>query len=675
MRRHLLPPSTLLLFLSLQAGAAAQACQPLDPALYTPMAGTWCLDGGLIRQTNADPSNNPGYLGIPFNLLQLNQLPPENFTIQADMGIPAGSSTGWDSVGFAFRIQDPGTFYRLVFFPGAGGGALRYERYVNGVQGSISPPGNQNVGFTPLQGQSYTLRLEVDGPFFTASIKNGVGTDFDFVLPGTDSLLTGGAVGLSNDVGPGFFGNIQIDFSFTDSDADGLADGVETGTGVFVDASDTGTDPANPDTDMDGLLDGQEVDLASGGTCPNPLNPDSDGDSALDGAEVSGGQDPCCASPDPSMFTVHGGAWCLDGDLLRQTNADPSNNPGYLGIPFNILQLNQLPPENFTIQADMGIPAGSSTGWDSVGFAFRIQDPANFYRLVFFPGFGGGALRYERYIDGVQSWISPPGNQDVGFTPLQGQSYTLRLEVDGPFFTASIKNGVGTDFDFVLPGTDSLFTGGAVGLSNDVGPGFFGELTVAPLLPVDSDMDRLPDADETALYGTDPLDPDTDVDGLDDGTEVLDIGCGGALTPDTDGDSISDGEEVLDGTNPCDADSDGDCLPDWLDPLPVDPDSGTGQFEEVIRDLADAVAVLPLDLFNGPNVNANHGRRNALANKIREAANLQSIGDFLGAQSQLESALERVDGIAPPPDWIGNEAARESVATQLVILLECLTMG
>jgi hypothetical protein len=51
---------------------------------------------------------------------------------------------------------------------------------------------------------------------------------------------------------------------------DALGDGVETNTGVFVDASDTGTDPTKQDTDGDGFFDGTEV---SAGTDPtNPLD-------------------------------------------------------------------------------------------------------------------------------------------------------------------------------------------------------------------------------------------------------------------------------------------------------------------------------------------------------------------------------------------------------------------
>jgi len=47
--------------------------------------------------------------------------------------------------------------------------------------------------------------------------------------------------------------------AFTDSDGDGLEDSVETNTGVFVDAANTGTDPNHPDTDGDGAGDWYEV--------------------------------------------------------------------------------------------------------------------------------------------------------------------------------------------------------------------------------------------------------------------------------------------------------------------------------------------------------------------------------------------------------------------------------
>ncbi len=78
-----------------------------------------------------------------------------------------------------------------------------------------------------------------------------------------------------------------------DSDDDGIFDGPETNTGVFVDANNTGTDPLDDDTDDDTILDGQEtntgifVDLTNRGTSPFLI--DTDGDGLLDRVENGSG--------------------------------------------------------------------------------------------------------------------------------------------------------------------------------------------------------------------------------------------------------------------------------------------------------------------------------------------------------------------------------------------------
>ena len=73
-----------------------------------------------------------------------------------------------------------------------------------------------------------------------------------------------------------------------DTDGDGIPDRFETGTGVFVSPTDTGTSPTNPDTDGDGLNDGPEVLTYR----TNPLVADTDGDGFLDGYEVLTGKLP-----------------------------------------------------------------------------------------------------------------------------------------------------------------------------------------------------------------------------------------------------------------------------------------------------------------------------------------------------------------------------------------------
>ena len=71
---------------------------------------------------------------------------------------------------------------------------------------------------------------------------------------------------------------------------DGLNDNVETDTGTFVDASDTGSDPLDPDTDGDLMEDGWEV--ANG---QNPCVPDK-----ADKEETAG----CVPGSSPSPFML-----------------------------------------------------------------------------------------------------------------------------------------------------------------------------------------------------------------------------------------------------------------------------------------------------------------------------------------------------------------------------------
>jgi hypothetical protein len=76
-------------------------------------------------------------------------------------------------------------------------------------------------------------------------------------------------------VSPPTWQGVQTQMLSRDSDGDGLNDGVETNTGTFVSATDTGTDPNNVDTDGDGFSDGIEtntgvfVSLTNTGTDPN----------------------------------------------------------------------------------------------------------------------------------------------------------------------------------------------------------------------------------------------------------------------------------------------------------------------------------------------------------------------------------------------------------------------
>jgi hypothetical protein len=102
----------------------------------------------------------------------------------------------------------------------------------------------------------------------------------------------------------------------------------------------------------------------------------------------------------------------------------------------------------------------------------------------------------------------------------------------------------------------------------------------------DSDNDGLTDLDETNIHGTNPFNPDTDGDGLSDGSEVANDT--NPLSPDTDGDTILDGAdecpkepETFNGINDTDGcpdltpaiDSDGDGVSDSADNCPAVPNA------------------------------------------------------------------------------------------------------
>ncbi|MFX1270732.1 MAG: PKD domain-containing protein, partial [Promethearchaeota archaeon] len=94
----------------------------------------------------------------------------------------------------------------------------------------------------------------------------------------------------------------------------------------------------------------------------------------------------------------------------------------------------------------------------------------------------------------------------------------------------------------------------------------------------DTDHDLLLDNEEI-LYGTNPLDVDSEDDGVNDGAEPdWNVDTDGdslinALDPDSDDDLLLDGDEILLGSDPLNNDSDADNVIDGWDPAPMDSDA------------------------------------------------------------------------------------------------------
>lgn len=87
-------------------------------------------------------------------------------------------------------------------------------------------------------------------------------------------------------------------------------------------------------------------------------------------------------------------------------------------------------------------------------------------------------------------------------------------------------------------------------------------------LTTDADSDGLPTWREY-LLGTDPLNHDTNGDGLPDG--AVEAGGLDVLNPDVDGDGVPNWTERTNGTDPFAADTDGDGAADGVDAFPLDP--------------------------------------------------------------------------------------------------------
>jgi hypothetical protein len=194
---------------------------------------------------------------------------------------------------------------------------------------------------------------------------------------------------------------------------------------------------------------------------------------------------------------------------------------------------------------------------------------------------------------------------------------------------------------------------------------------------LDLDDDGLSNSEE-AFFGTDPEDPDTDDDGLLDGTEVdMADGTGSPdpLDPDSDDDGLLDGDEVLLGTDPSNPDTDGDGVSDAVDPLPTEPGVTSGFIEDALRFLGSDIDSLSVDFFSGKNNNAAAGRQNSMSNKANAAANAVNAGDLDSAIDQLLSLHKKIDGNDSPPDWMVESAEKEFIAAEIELLIELLLIS
>ena len=343
-----------------------------------------------------------------------------------------------------------------------------------------------------------------------------------------------------------------------DSDDDTLLDGVETGTGIFVDANDTGTNPLSADTDGDGLADNVETNTGS-----NPLLADTDGDSIPDQAEVVLATNPSDATSFPADWVVY--------NALSSSALNSIANTRDLFAGKNVI--SQTITENPLV-------------------AFRENAAGPFAGALPFPAIGTeetdtndyGLVAYGRV------FIDEPGTYTFGFNSDDGGG----LYIDGePVVIADVNRGSTTSLGAVKLSYGNhavefiywergggaqaqLFAAKEIGDKTAVAFAIEDyELMESTYTPdVDSDDDGLIDGWEIKYFGN--LDQTAEGDPDADSSPNLQEQTRGTLpdNDDTDDDGALDGVEDNGGvfvstsqigTNPCVPDSDGDGLLDGVE--------------------------------------------------------------------------------------------------------------
>ncbi len=246
--------------------------------------------------------------------------------------------------------------------------------------------------------------------------------------------------------------------------------------------------------------------------------------------------------------------------------------------------------------AEGGRQALGPVGW--VSLDYQLRPPI---ALEVITGIGGltagtdwtiygtfGAGVRLRFMDNQEGYMNDPGGDTLGNLWVSAHLGYHRLDGNQFGFDAA----VGYEWSLIRPLQVGVFVRGVLAVAGD-NSGVDGMISVGvsasfELLgevdSLDSDHDSLSDEREINRWGTQPTNPDTDDDELEDGVEVrtdtnplvadtdgdtlidgredanqngsVDAGESDPRLPDTDGGGVNDGFEVTDGTNPTDRSDD-----------------------------------------------------------------------------------------------------------------------
>ena len=210
-----------------------------------------CLDKN-IADADADPDED----GIP-NGTELDLgTDPCNPDTDAD-GLPDGAEAG-----LVFELNWSDAVTGTISFPAgslSNPPSIGFRESVPGTTLTLRSAGREFTFSDPLLAfNTLVPDQEID---FSTDLVSQI-NDFNIFVNGFNGVgvqeilisSTGERVSLSSMI------SSNTDPTNADTDGDGLLDGVETRTGTFVDANDTGTDPTLPDSDGDGSGDRFEIE-------------------------------------------------------------------------------------------------------------------------------------------------------------------------------------------------------------------------------------------------------------------------------------------------------------------------------------------------------------------------------------------------------------------------------
>ncbi|MES2508192.1 MAG: hypothetical protein V4599_15925, partial [Verrucomicrobiota bacterium] len=360
----------------------------------------------------------------------------------------------------------------------------------------------------------------------------------------------------------------QTDPHVADTDGDGLTDKVETGTGLWVNATDTGSNPLIADTDGDGLADGAEVQHL-----PLPTNPnlaDSDGDGRSDPEEIRQGTHPLEADAANAQMPIvttspRNFIWVVDNAQLvwDHTRGHVVDMPWGDNQLMNFRLANAANPGRDAFQVALRVKGGrvshflfssfengfshpDNDGWD-IWDADWTEMPTDHKAALGFSGHGrvdiSDRLRFQILGSSTGSqtnWSFTFSliNQDTGATVISRTFTGCRL-------ATNVHNNAASWQDFRDPPNANRLE-----ISRHDGVQMFFQST------------PLEDTPAFAAY------KDTDEDGMPDVWEdlhTLNKNNAADAGVDSDLDGLSNLREYLAGTLPRDRDSDDDGAPDGLE--------------------------------------------------------------------------------------------------------------